>query len=183
MKMFLATILVTSCAVFAQDSGYIPMSEAKPHGSAPGMKVKLIAANTNTREYAVILAPGDEVFSGLTKFATDNHIVSGHFTAIGGVQRATLGWWDEQKKQYKKIPINEQSEVLNMTGDIAMLNGAPVVHAHMTVSGSDGKARGGHVLEAVVSPTFEIFVTADAKELLKRTDPATGLALITPEAK
>jgi predicted DNA-binding protein with PD1-like motif len=184
MKLFLSAILVLmSCAAFAQDSGYISMSEAKPHGSAPGMKVKLIAANPNTREYAVILAPGDEVLSGLTQFAIENHVVSGHFTAIGAVQRATLGWWDEQKKKIKKIPVNEPSEIVSLAGDIALLNGAPVVHAHMVVSGSDGAARGGHLLEAIVSPTCEIFVTADAKELVKRTDPATGISLITPDAK
>src|SRR6202162_4324 len=51
----------------------------------------------------------------------------------GALDGATLGWFDPQRKMYKKIPINGQHEVIGMSGDIALYQGKPVVHTHMVV--------------------------------------------------
>jgi hypothetical protein len=39
------------------------------------------------------------------------------------------------------------------------------------------------VIEAVVSPTLEVFVTVDPVALEKKQDPETGLTLIAPDSK
>ena len=96
---------------------------------------------------------------------------------------ATLGWFDPQRKMYKKIPIDGQHEVIGMSGDIALYQGKPVVHTHMVVGGPDGTTRAGHVLSAVVSPTLEVMVTVDPVTMHKRFDPDTDLTLIDPAAK
>jgi predicted DNA-binding protein with PD1-like motif len=146
------------------------------------MKVQLIR-DGDAKEYAVIFAKGDEAFSGLTEFAEKYHVASGHFTAIGALSRVTLGWFDLQKKMYRKIPIDEQVEVLSMIGDFALYQGKPALHTHMTVGHRDGRTSGGHVIEAVVSPTLEVFVTAESVPLNKKYDPETGLALIDPHSQ
>ena len=69
-----------------------------------------------TKQYAVIFYQGDEAFSGLLEFAEKYHVTSAHFTAIGALSGATLGWFDPQRKMYKKIPINGQHEVIGMSG-------------------------------------------------------------------
>jgi len=56
---------------------------------------------------------------------------------------------------YKKIPIEGQVEVISMIGDVALYQGKPVVHAHMMVGTSDGTTRGGHILDAYVSPRWK----------------------------
>jgi predicted DNA-binding protein with PD1-like motif len=81
---------------------------------------------------------------------------------------------------FKKISINGQVEVTSMIGDIALYQGKPVVHTHMVVGTSDGTTRGGHVLNAYVSPTLEVMVTVDPSAMQKRLDPDTGLILIDP---
>jgi len=48
-----------------------------------------------------------------------------------------------------------------MSGDIALYEGKPVVHAHLVVGSPDGTTRAAHVLEAYVSPTLEVMVTVD----------------------
>ena len=163
-------------------STYVSPSHPIEEGKAPGMKVQLIR-DGDTKEYAVIFSKGDEAFSGLTKFAEKYHVTSGHFTAIGALSSATLAWFDLQKKIYREIPINEQVEVLSMIGDFALYQGKPALHTHMTVGHRDGRTSGGHVLEAVVSPTLEVFVTVDPIPLQKKLDPETGLALIDPDSK
>jgi predicted DNA-binding protein with PD1-like motif len=164
-------------------SEYVAPSEAVPRGRAPRMQVQLLSRGEQTREYAVIFGKGDEAFSGLLDFAEKYHVTSAHFTAIGALNGATLGWFDPQRKMYKKIPINGQHEVIGMSGDIALYQGKPSVHTHMLVGSPDGTTRAGHVLAAYVSPTLEVMVTVDPVAMHKRLDPATDLTLIDPALK
>jgi predicted DNA-binding protein with PD1-like motif len=164
-------------------SGYVAPSEAAPRGKAPKMQVQLLNTGEPTKQYAVILYQRDEAFSGLLDFAEKYHVTSAHFTAIGAIDGATVGWFDPQRKMYKKIPINGQHEVIGMSGDIALYQGKPVVHTHMVVGSPDGTTYGGHVLEAYVSPTLEVMVTVDPVTMQKRFDPATDLTLIDPALK
>jgi uncharacterized protein len=159
---------------------YVAPEQAVPRGKAPKMQVELLNPADATKQYAVIFYQGDEAFSGLLEFAEKYHVTSAHFTAIGAVNKATLGWFDPQRKMYKKIPVSGQHEVIAMSGDIALYQGKPVVHTHMVVGGPDGTTRAGHVLDAYVSPTLEVMVTVDPVAMHKRFDPATDLTLIDP---
>src|SRR5438046_436422 len=163
-----------------KDSEYVAPSEAVPREKAPRMKVQLLNLGESTKQYAVIFYQGDEAFSGLLEFAQKYHVTSAHFTAIGALNGATLGWFDPQRKMYKKIPVTGQHEVIGMSGDIALYQEKPVIHTHMLVGDSDGTTQGGHVLVAYVSPTLEVMVTVDPVTMQKRFDPDTDLTLIDP---
>ena len=91
-----------------------------------------------------------------------------------------MAGFDPKRKRYKKIPIHGQVEVLGRSGDIALYQGKPVVHTHMIVGTSDGTTRGGHVLDAYVSPTLEVMVTVAPIAMQRRFDPETDLILIDP---
>jgi uncharacterized protein len=182
----LVLIGTTAFMVHSQDSTgeYVTPSEAVPRGKSPKMQVQLLDPGEEpTKQYAVIFYQGDEAFSGLLEFAEKYHISSAHFTAIGALNGATLGWFDPQRKMYKKIPINGQHEVIGMSGDIALYQGKPAVHTHIVVGSPDGTTRAGHVLAAYVSPTLEVMVTVDPVAMQKRFDPATDLTLIDPAMK
>jgi len=180
-----ALIGIVGLTAYSQqkESEYVSPSEAVRRGKAPKMQVQLLNPGEPTKQYAVIFYQGDEAFSGLLEFAEKYHVTSAHFTAIGAVEGATLGWFDPQRKMYKKISINGQHEVIGMNGDIALYEGKPVVHTHMVVGNPDGTTRAGHVLAAYVSPTVEAFVTVDPVTMQKRFDPATDLTLIDPALK
>jgi predicted DNA-binding protein with PD1-like motif len=181
----LVLIGITSMIGFSQDkeSDYVSPSQAVPRGQAPKMQVQLLNPGESTKQYAVIFYQGDEAFSGLVEFAEKYHVTSAHFTAIGALSGATLGWFDPERKMYKKIPIVGQHEVIGMSGDIALYQGKPVVHTHMVVGSPDGTTHAGHVLAAYVSPTLEVIVTVDPVTMQKRFDPATDLTLIDPALK
>jgi len=185
LSCVLLLIGITGLMGYSQEkaSEYVAPSEAVPRGKAPRMQVQLLNPGEPMKQYAVIFYQGDEAFSGLLEFAEQYHVTSVHFTAIGALNGATLGWFDPQRKMYKKIPIPGQHEVIGMSGDIALYQGKPVVHAHMLVGGPDGTTRGGHVLDAYVSPTLEVMVTADPVTMQKRFDPETDLTLIDPALK
>ena len=142
------------------------------------MKAKLLSERGD-KTYAVIFETGDEVVSGLTSFAKQQHLAASHFTAIGAFQDVTLGYFDWQKKDYQKIPVREQVEVLSLMGDIALdPKGEPKVHAHVVLGRSDGTTRGGHLLEARVRPTLEVVLVESPSHLQRKHDPESGLALI-----
>lgn len=129
-------------------------------------------------ETVLIFENGDEVVSTLTKFAKENNITAAHFTAIGAFSDASLGYFDLQKKDYLRNPVKEQMEVVSLTGDIALDQGEPKVHAHVVVGKRDGAAMGGHLLEAHVRPTLELILHESGEQLKKKFDPRSGLALI-----
>jgi predicted DNA-binding protein with PD1-like motif len=178
--VFFAAFLVTQSSASQQTpEGMISPARPVAKGMAPGMQSKLVRQGDGERVYAVIFSKGDEVIGGLTDFAIANHIVDAHFTAIGASEGALLAWFDLAKKSYRPIPVTEQVEVVAFTGDIAVFNGVPVVHAHSVLSRPDGSTRAGHTFELHVNPTLEVFLTADDTPLGKRPD-ASGLKLIDP---
>lgn len=131
------------------------------------------------KTFALIFDTGDEVMAGLRTFAREHKLAASHFTAIGAFRDVTLGYFDWQKKDYQRIPVNEQVEVLSLVGDVARdEKGEPQVHAHVVVGKSDGTAHGGHLLEAHVRPTLEVVLTESPSHLQRRHDAASGLALI-----
>src|SRR4051794_9681849 len=84
------------------------------------MKSQLVAESQGQRTFVVVLAPGEEAFSALTLFAIDQRIGRASLTALGAFERATVGWFDLKAKTYRKIPIQEQCEVLSAIGDVAI---------------------------------------------------------------
>jgi hypothetical protein len=141
------------------------------------MKGKLISEDVQ-RTYAVILDTGDEAVSCLTEFAKEHALAASQFTALGAFRDCVLGYFDWQKKDYTRIPIEEQVEVLALVGDIALDDGEPKLHPHVVVGKADGTAHGGHLLEAHVRPTLEVIITESPTHLQRCSDPETGLALI-----
>lgn len=142
------------------------------------MKSKLIHEHGGQKTFAVVFETGDEVMSNLARFAQANKLGGSHFTAIGAFSDVTLGYFDMAQKSYRKIPLEEQVEVLSLVGDIALDHGEPKLHAHVVVGRSNGAAMGGHLLEAHVRPTLEVVVVESPQHLERKMDAETGLALI-----
>ena len=128
--------------------------------------------------YAIVLATGDEVANELGRFVREQKIDAAALTAIGAFQKAVLGYFDWETKDYKRIPVDEQVEVLSLIGDVAVSDAAPTLHMHAVLGRRDGSTVGGHLLEGHVRPTLEIILTEPPACLRKRKDAETGLALI-----
>jgi uncharacterized protein len=142
------------------------------------MRSQLIHEDHGERTYAIVFDKGDEVASGLLQFARAERLAASQLTAVGAFSEATLGYFDRNRKEYVKIPVGEQVEVLSLIGDIALKGDDRQVHAHVVVGRSDGTTRGGHLLEARVWPTLEVIVTESPRHLRRELDDETGLALI-----
>jgi len=141
------------------------------------MQYKLIN-NDQQKTYAVILESDEEVMEQLIAFAKKEKVSISQFTAIGAFSETVVGFFDFSIKDYKKIPLKEQMEVLTLNGDITLFNDDYKIHAHVILGKEDGRAYGGHLLKATVHPTLEIILNESPAWLRRETDAETGLALI-----
>ena len=133
---------------------------------------------TAHRDHLLVLDPGDEFFASLTDFAKKNRIEGGSFSAIGAFEQATIAYWNRQSKEYENIGVDEQVEVLALSGSIARAGDDIKIHAHVVLGRRYGSAIGGHLIRGVVFPTLEIFVADYGTRLTRAKDDATGLWLV-----
>jgi predicted DNA-binding protein with PD1-like motif len=141
------------------------------------MQAKLLHED-GEQTIALVFDTDDEVVAGLTAFAKRRGLAGSHFTGIGAFSDVVLGYFEWSRKDYRRIPIGEQVEVLSLVGDIALADGEPKVHAHVVVGKSDGTAHGGHLLEGHVRPTLEVVLVESPAHLRRKHDPESGIALI-----
>jgi len=143
------------------------------------MKSKLLSDNDGIRLFAVVLDPGEEAFGAIQSFAAEEGITGASISAIGAFERATIGWFDFNSKEYRRIAIDEQCEVLSAIGDIARdENGKVSLHLHSVLGLSDGSTRGGHFLEGKVRPTLEVVITETPTHLCRKKRPELGISLL-----
>jgi predicted DNA-binding protein with PD1-like motif len=142
------------------------------------MKWKQLDADGGATTYALVFEEGDEAKSELERFARERDLTAAHFTGIGAFSDVTLGYFDWEQKEYEEIPVDEQVEVAALTGDVAVQDGEPKVHAHLVVGDRRGQAHAGHLLAGHVRPTLEVVLAETPAELRKSVDVDTGLALI-----
>ena len=130
------------------------------------------------RTIALILDRGDEVMSTLQRFAKEHSLTASRVSAIGAFESATLGYFNWDSKEYERISIDEQVEVLSLVGDVALDGDEPKVHAHVVLGLRNGQAMGGHLLEARVRPTLELMLVESPAHLRRVCDPVSGIPLI-----
>jgi len=141
------------------------------------MKYKVVE-DADAVTYVVVCDPGDEAVAALTQFAQAEDLEAASIAAVGAFEHAVVGWFDRAAKDYRRIRVDEQCEVLSLLGDVAEGQDGPILHMHTVLGLSDGTTRGGHLLEGKVFPTLEVVVTETPAELRKVMRPDIGVALI-----
>jgi predicted DNA-binding protein with PD1-like motif len=141
------------------------------------MKYKVVE-DADVVTYVVVCDPGDEAVAALTRFARAERLEAAQISAVGAFEHAVVGWFDRAAKDYRRIPVEEQCEVLSLLGDVAEGQDGPILHVHTVLGLSDGTTRGGHLLEGKVFPTLEVVVTETPAQLRKVLRPDIGVALI-----
>lgn len=142
------------------------------------MRVSELGREGRGHTSSLIFDTGDEVIETLENHARRTGMKAAHLMALGSFESATLAYFDWGTKDYLDIPVDEQVEVVSLVGDIGTHDGAPVIHIHCVLGRRDGSTIGGHLLEAHVRPTLELFLTAYDDQLVRRMDEDSGLPLI-----
>lgn len=143
------------------------------------MEVHILHDEPGNRQFTLVFETGDPVIRELEAFMDEFNVRAGHLTALGAFQEATLAYYDWGPKEYAEIPVDEQMEVASLVGSLARdEEGSARVHVHCVLSRKSGDVVAGHLVQARVRPTLELFVLEGGALLVRRPDEDSELELI-----
>ena len=125
--------------------------------------------------YVVRLQRGEEVLACLRELYEKESISLGTVSAIGAVNHVVVGVYRVDEQKYVANTFDGVMELTSLMGNITEKDGEPYLHLHATFGDLTGKVIGGHLNEAVVSATCELFVRKVEGHVGRRLDPETGL--------
>ena len=135
------------------------------------MQIKKLKSNN----FFIKIKRGEEVIKSLTSICKEEKINGGFFFGVGAVDQVELAHYDVGKKKYSSLKFNQPLEMVNITGSIGKEKDL-IIHSHAVFSDPQMKTVGGHLVEARVSGTAEIYLVVLPK-LRKKYDQETGLKL------
>lgn len=118
---------------------------------------------------------GDELVSAILNACQKENVRFGSVTGLGAVDHAVVGLYHVSEKKYDSNVFDGEMEMTALTGNVTTMNGKPYLHLHASFAKADGQVIGGHLNEAVVSGTGEIFIRTVEGGMDRRVDPVTGL--------
>ena len=128
--------------------------------------------------YITRLEKGEEVLSTLAEFVREQKIQGGSIQGLGAVKNLELGLYDPHRQEYLKRTFEEDMELGNLTGNISLFEGDPVLHCHATAAAADLQAYTGHLFSATVAVTVECIITPFPIPITRLRDEEIGLNLL-----
>jgi uncharacterized protein len=129
------------------------------------------------REIVVRMDRGEEILSSLRSLIEKEGITLGKFTAIGAIDSFTVGVYDVSERKYESKTYKGAYEIVSLTGNINTMDNKPYIHLHMSAADKENHVVGGHLNEAHVSATIEMFISVIDGKVDRFKDEVTGLNL------
>jgi predicted DNA-binding protein with PD1-like motif len=131
------------------------------------------------RHILVRIDRGEELVSSLTRLCAEHGIgCASLHSGIGAVRDAQVAYYDVQHGTYTKRAIREVCELVGLSGNVALVDGKPFIHAHVALAKGDLEVLGGHLDAAVVAVTAEVFLDVWEQPISREPDPDLGLNLL-----
>ena len=128
--------------------------------------------------FIVRLERSESVVEALTNFLAAEGIDFAYLSAAGAVQWVRLAYWNAETRRYEGRDFEEQLEVVSFQGDSSLKDGKPFLHPHAVFARRDFSTLGGHLREARVHPTLEVWLQAEDVPVRRSHDKASGLDLL-----
>ncbi|MCK8826450.1 DNA-binding protein [Natroniella acetigena] len=124
------------------------------------------------------LETGDDLLEKLTEIVKEKEITAGKVIALGAVKEAIISFYDQDKQEYEAEKLDESLEIVSLTGNISLKDGAPIIHAHIALGDEDGQLYGGHLEKGTTVFACEFIIEEYEGEAFTRgLDQQTGLPL------
>ncbi len=133
------------------------------------------------------LNKGEKLVESVREILEKENVKAGFLTGIGATNNLEVGLFDPKTKDYNIKKYEEDLEIANLCGNISNKDGKLYTHFHITCGRVEdnaqkgqipGSAIGGHLNEAIISLTAEIFVTIIDGDINRVYDEDLGLNLI-----
>ena len=133
-------------------------------------------------KYLIRLDLGEKVRETLDPFLEEQQIKAGILLqGIGAVSKVEIAHYPLSQRQYHKQTFSGEFEVVSLSGNLARVDQKPFLHMHIALGRSKQASYelfGGHLVEATVGPTLELFLQTLPGELTRTLDPEVGLKLL-----
>ncbi|MGM0441325.1 MAG: PPC domain-containing DNA-binding protein [Elusimicrobiota bacterium] len=124
---------------------------------------------------AVRLYEGEDFVAGVREaFKKAGSNLGIFLNAAGMMQNVKLGYFIG-KGEYKDNIFSSPREIVSLTGNLINNDSGFYSHLHISLADDDGKTCGGHVQEAQVHGTGEVFIYLSDMEVTRRMEEKTKL--------
>ena len=130
------------------------------------------------RRFVERLPHGKDLITFIEDFCKKESIQMATFSVIGAVSSVTMGVYDQKQQVYVTFTEEAQLEIVTCIGNVSLMDGNPVVHAHIVLGDKQGKVTGGHLFSETILFAGEIELQElTGKPLERAYDDTTGLML------
>jgi len=126
----------------------------------------------------VRLVDGEKLLASLAALKVNSGVI---LNGVGMLRALELGYWNGS--DYERQHIDEPVELLSLQGNFARKGEERILHCHATVARRDNTVLGGHVINATVHNTAEVFVHELHGIELERRLEESGLAGLYPRVR
>lgn len=126
---------------------------------------------------AVRIDRGEEIFSSVQSVCKKESVKLAVISAIGAVDHAVVGIFSFKDKTYISNTFDKELELTSLNGNVTTKDGEIYLHLHANFADENGNAFGGHLNEANISGTCELFIQVLDGAVSRIHDGVTGLNL------
>lgn len=128
--------------------------------------------------YVVRLFTGEMIHDCLTRLCREEDIRLAQVNGIGALDHAVVGLYKMAEKKYLPTTLDEEMEILSLTGSVTRMDGEPYLHLHAALGREGGVTAGGHLTQGRISVTGELFVRTLPGSVGRRLDEAIGINMM-----
>ena len=118
---------------------------------------------------------GEEILTQLKNIAEKENIKLAEVRALGAIDDFTVGCYDVNEQKYYKNHFTFPAEITMLYGNITTMDGKYYAHIHLTAADKEGHAFGGHLNEARIFATGELFIRVLDGTVEREKDERIGL--------
>lgn len=124
------------------------------------------------------LPKGGDLLESLTAVCRERKVELAKVSALGAVEHACVAYYHLGRQEYETFDLQGELEILSLTGNVSLRDGAPIVHAHVVFGDAQGRAFGGHLTPGTIVFACEFVLEELTGARLERGfDAPTGLPL------
>ena len=127
------------------------------------------------KTYVVRLDLGENIVESIKKIATKENIKLAMVNGLGAVDTFELGIYDVKERKYYRKNFDGHYEITSLHGSINTMDGEVYTHLHLAVGDHEFKVFGGHLYEATIGGTGEIFIDEIDGTVDRQKDDKTGI--------
>lgn len=127
--------------------------------------------------FVLRLNKGEEIVSSIKDLCEKEDITLGSISGIGASNHIVAGLYKVTEKKYCSKEYKGNFELTSIVGNISIKDGEPYLHIHLNFADEEGRAFGGHLNEAVISATCELFIRKISGNVYRKYDENIGLNL------